>query len=97
MTEPSMRVSLAKKIVDEGNIPAPASLLAKKTQVVRRPDDAAQGTCLGRAQGAIAVIAQITFSGRTMPATVLVSRRAPSCDKIAANLDSSPASHQLTH
>jgi hypothetical protein len=93
MAEPDICVRIAKITVG-GNIPAPASLLAKKIQVVRCPEDAAQGTRLGRAQGAIATIAQITFSGRTVPATILVSCRAPSCDKIAASLDSNPAPYE---
>jgi hypothetical protein len=93
MTEPDICVRIAKITVG-GNIPAPASLLAKKVQVVRRPEDAAQGICLGRAQGAIATITRITFSGRTAPATVLASCRAPSCHEIAASLDSSPAAYE---
>jgi len=42
MTKPDTRVKITKNNVDEGNIPPPASLLAKEIQVVRRLDDAAQ-------------------------------------------------------
>jgi hypothetical protein len=75
--------------MDEGKsrLPAPASLLAKQIQTIRRAEDTAKRTRLRGTELRVPVIAQEAFPCCAVPPTVFVTSRTSCCCKFAPLLN----------
>lgn len=62
-----------RRCINSPSKPSPSSLLAKQSQFIRGPDDAAQRTGSRRAKSSLSRVAQVALSTRPVPAAVLVS------------------------